>query len=150
MAEQYEQAAAELRRTLEMDPDFGYAQFLLALTLSATGRHQEALQAVRSSGATLGELAPLMLVYAASGDRKKTLAIIAETEKLSKQQYIPATYFAQAYAVLGDKERTIEWLEKAYQERHWLVTFLNVGSLYNFVREDPRFKDLVRRIGVGR
>jgi serine/threonine protein kinase/tetratricopeptide (TPR) repeat protein len=145
-----EEAAAELRRTLEMDPEFGYAHFLLGLVLSALGRHQEALQQVQRSGTTLGDLGPLMLVQAASGEKKEALATIKEAERISRQQYIPATYFALAYAALGDRDRTIEWLEKAYQERHWLVTFLNVPPTYDLVREDPRFKDLVRRIGVDR
>jgi hypothetical protein len=98
----------------------------------------------------LGDLAPLMMIQSVSGTRKEALATLAKAEQTSRQRYIPAPYFASAYAALGDRERTIEWLEKAYQERHWLVTFVNVGSTYDLVREDPRFKDLVKRIGVGR
>lgn len=63
-------------------------------------------------------------------------------------RYIPPTYFGILYAGLGDKDQALTWLEKAFQERAGLLTWLNVEPMMDDLRSDPRFPDLIRRIGL--
>ena len=56
--------------------------------------------------------------------------------------------YANAFAWGKDKEKTIEYLNKAYDERDWQLTTLKINKTWDFVRDDPRFKELVRRVGI--
>lgn len=67
---------------------------------------------------------------------------------LSRKQYVPAISIAEVYAGLGDKARALEWLEKAYEERSRKFSHLKVDPQWDSLREEPRFQDLVRRIGL--
>ena len=62
--------------------------------------------------------------------------------------YVRAMNYALAYAWGKDKDKTIEYLNKAYDERDWQLLELKVDKIWDFVRDDPRFKELVRRVGI--
>jgi hypothetical protein len=62
--------------------------------------------------------------------------------------YVKALDFANAYAWGKDKDKTIEYLNKAYDERDWMLNQLKVTKTWDFVRDDPRFKELVKRVGI--
>ncbi len=66
----------------------------------------------------------------------------------SKHQYVKPTTFASAYAMLGVRDKAFEWLEKAYKQRDEYLAELKVYPAYDSLRSDPRFKDLVRRVGL--
>lgn len=69
-------------------------------------------------------------------------------EELSKRKYVPSFFITIVYIGLGEKDRAFEWLEKAYQERHPHLVNLKVQPVYDPLRSDPRFADLVRRVGL--
>ena len=84
----------------------------------------------------------------AAGNPAEAVKTLQSLSELSKQRYIPAYYFAIVHAGLGQKDQAFAWLEKSYQERSNYLLFLNVIGSMVPLRSDPRFQDLVRRIGL--
>jgi hypothetical protein len=85
--------------------------------------------------------------YGLAGERAKALSILAEIEVLSKQQYVSPLDFAIVYTGLGDREMAFQWLETAYSQRVARIQELNEPH-FDSLRGDPRYKDLLRRIGI--
>jgi tetratricopeptide (TPR) repeat protein len=86
--------------------------------------------------------------YALPGDRNKALEIITQLDELSKSRYVAPFETALIWAGLDDKERTLEWLEKALEDRSWEVMWLKVDPRFDSLRSDPRFVDLLRRMNL--
>lgn len=97
----------------------------------------------RSSGAIGG----LIRAYARAGRRADALRMLAELKKRLKSEYVPAAAFVDVYLGLEDYDQTFMWLEKAYQEQSNILQFLRV-PFFDPIRNDPRFKDLQRRVGL--
>ena len=83
-----------------------------------------------------------------SGKKGKAEEILKELNERSKQSYVPAYDFAEVYIGLGDKEQAFASLEKAYADRSMVLTLLKVDPELDSLHSDPRFKDLVRRVGL--
>jgi len=90
----------------------------------------------------------LALAYAVSGRKEEAETALAQLEKLAQTRYVPATYMGILYAGLNDRAQAFAWLEKAFEERADGLTLLNVDPLVDGLRDDPRFKSLVKRIGL--
>ncbi|HUE83517.1 MAG TPA: hypothetical protein VMM84_15535 [Pyrinomonadaceae bacterium] len=86
--------------------------------------------------------------YAKSGDRHKALEILGDLERRSSRDYELAFQIAQIYVGLGDNERAFEWLDKAWDERSVWLVWLGVDPKFDPLRSEPRFADLVRRVGL--
>ncbi len=117
------------------------------------GMHEEAIAEIRkavalSEGNTRA-LATLGHAYAVSGRRSEALKVLNELKARSKQSYVSPYFIALIYAGLGENDRTLEWLEKAYQERHPYLILLKVQPVFRSLRSDPHFQDLLRRVGLG-
>ena len=83
-----------------------------------------------------------------SGNKHEALKIIAELADTGKRTYVSPYQVAAIYAGLGDQDQTFAWLQKAYEERSdWLVNLTN-DQRFDDLRSDPRFADLVRRVGL--
>jgi tetratricopeptide (TPR) repeat protein len=87
-------------------------------------------------------------VHANLGNRTQALAIIEELEAVSPHRYTPALPVAVVYAGLGQKDQAFVWLEKAYDERFNRLAYLRREPVWDGLRSDPRFDDLLRRIGL--
>ena len=74
-------------------------------------------------------------------------AAVDQLKKASKKGYVSPKYFALTYLQLGEKDRAFEWLEKSYQERGEVLLYLKVDPRFDPLRSDPRFADLLRRVG---
>ena len=74
--------------------------------------------------------------------------MIEELKAASKQSFVPALFVALVYAGLEDKDQAFTWLEKAYEERFNRLAYLKVEALWDPLRSDPRFADLLRRVGI--
>jgi hypothetical protein len=74
--------------------------------------------------------------------------VIADLQELSKNTYVAPTNFAKIYIGLGDKDEAFAWLEKGFQQRDFWLTFLEGDPVFESLRPDPRFQNLVRRIGL--
>jgi hypothetical protein len=92
--------------------------------------------------------ATLAHAYAIAGERSKAEQILRTLMELARSSYVSSFDIATIYAGLGDRARTLDWLERAYEGRATYLVFVNVDPRFDAYRDDPRFRDLVRRIGL--
>ena len=91
--------------------------------------------------------ADLAIVYAAAGKRARAQKILEEFEEKARREYVPPLALAMAHMAVGDLDGTFAWLDKMYEERApWLI-FMNEHPRYDRLRGDPRFQQLLRKIG---
>jgi eukaryotic-like serine/threonine-protein kinase len=149
-ARRYDQAIEQGRKTLEIAPDFVVAHANLIDVYEQKGMYPEAIAALRTLGERgQQEAALLEAAYRAAGARgywQKRLDL--PLDHLKRGEYVKPTTIPRIYAQLGDKERAFEWLEKAYADRDSELVELRVEPGYDPLRSDPRFADLLRRIGL--
>ena len=149
---QYERGIPTLKDVLALDPTFLPAYLGLARCYLRQQKYAEAIAALEearslhlSGRQTLGILA---YADAVSGNREDALRILDELKSAAETDDDALIRIAQVYVGLDDKERAFEWLEKAYQRRaHWLRA-LKLDFIYDPLRSDPRFKELLRRVGL--
>jgi TolB-like protein/Tfp pilus assembly protein PilF len=151
-AGQFDQAIEQCRKTQEMDSSFPPTYWVLGQAYAAKGMYQEALAEYEKYSA-LSRGSPVSLAYvgyahARLGQRNQALRVLEELRAASKQRYVPAVSFAIVYVGLGEKEQAFTWLEKAYEERTNFLAYLKVQATWDPLRSDPRFADLLRRIGL--
>jgi serine/threonine-protein kinase len=153
LARRYDEAIRQYRTTLELFPNASHAHEELADCYLAKGEHQRAFRAYQKWAQAVGlsgqAVAALERAYVAGGIKgywkeRIRLEALEETETGDIWTYRRAMLHARA----GDREAALVWLEKAYSERHNRLIFLNVESAFDSVRSDPRFADLVKRIGL--
>jgi TolB-like protein/Flp pilus assembly protein TadD len=150
-ARQYDKAIEQLRKTIDMDQSFYYAHWRLGVAYELKGSHQEAIaeyQKARALDSDPWVLALIGHAYAASGKRDEALKIVDQLREISKQRYVPAYGFAIIYAQLGEKDEAFRWLEKSNQDRGNDLGRIKVDPLVDSLRSDPRFTDLMRRVGL--
>ena len=151
-ARRYSEAIEQLLAVIRMDPNHYQAYWILGHTYAANGQHQEAItaaeKAVELSQRTPGALGILGLAYGLAGRKTEANQILNELLKLNESRYVTPAALVNVYIGLGDKDQAFAWLEKAYQEKSNYVTFLKVFPILDPIRSDPRFPDLVRRIGL--
>lgn len=87
-------------------------------------------------------------VYAASGHSVEALKMVDQLKERSKQSHVSSFEFVLVHVALGQKDQAFAWLEKAFEERNSWLPFLKVEPMLDGLRSDPRFADLVRRIGL--
>jgi hypothetical protein len=106
----------------------------------------ETQKAVRYSGDMLKMKASLGYVYGVTGNQAKAQVILNGLIETSKEGYVPPTAFAIIHIGLGDNDNAINWLEKAYEEHSPRLIFLNSSPIYDPLRLDPRFNELVKKM----
>jgi TolB-like protein/DNA-binding winged helix-turn-helix (wHTH) protein/Flp pilus assembly protein TadD len=151
---QYDQAIEQLQKTLELDPNLDFARAFLALAYLQKSMNEEAIaefekQVVTSHG-HVWALADLGYAYATAGRGPEAQRMLDQVNQLSRQKFVPADAMAHIYVGRGEKGKAFEWLEKGY-ERHSLGLAgvdLKVDPLWDPLRSDPRFADLLRRVNL--
>jgi adenylate cyclase len=147
-ARRYEDALTQIRKTLELDSNNGFAHSILGWCLIAKGSKAEA-RAEFQTATTLDDLpwykGSLGYAYAATGERAKAEGILRDLEELSKQRYVSPANRASVYLGLGDNEKALHWLEKAYDDRDPIFWWINGDQLYDSVRNEPRLQALLRK-----
>ena len=142
----------QCERTMEMDEICHRAQHYLASALLAKGDAEGALSWYRRAQSL--ERAPrawdalIVRALAALGMRDEGEAILARLEEESQRQYFRGEIIAMGYSAIGNFDRAFAWLERAYQDRSAGLLYLKLDPGHAPLRSDPRFADLVRRIGV--
>ncbi len=120
LSRRFDQTIEQCRKTIELAPNVGAPHAILGLALSFEGRFPEAIVAAEDGARLSGSpshLAMLGYVYAKAGNRSKTKKVIEQLTEQSKQRYVCSFDMASIYAGLGDLDRALQWLEKAYSER---------------------------------
>ena len=143
-ARRYDEAIRELRND---DPDHWY----LGLALIANGQPDEAITVLEKA---LGPdrnpavMGVLVRAYAHAGRRREALRLLDELKRRQQTSYVAAAPFVNAYLGLGDNEQALAWLERAYQEQSNMLQLIKVHPYFDPLRGDPRFVDLVHRVGL--
>ncbi len=149
---QLDRAIVQFRRTIEMDPNFATARLFLGQALRQKQLYEEAIAEFQKTidlvGLVLEVVGDLAYTYALADRVDEALAELRRLTELSKERYVPAGSFALIHIGLGNKDQAFEWLEKAYENREYMVPLLNVSPAYDSLRSDPRFDDLLRRVGL--
>jgi TolB-like protein/Flp pilus assembly protein TadD len=150
LAHSYEESIQQSRKTIEMDPNFALAHNQLAQAYLQKHMYDEAVaelqQAVKLSGNSPTCMANLARAYVASGKRNEAVKLLGDLKKRSNPGYSNASEIAMIYASLGDTDQAMNWLEKGYEERFNPGVLLRPG--FDPLRSDPRFQNLLRRIGL--
>jgi serine/threonine protein kinase/Tfp pilus assembly protein PilF len=145
-------AIEQCQRTIELDPDFADAHYILGFAYLKRGRNEEATaefqKAVELSGRAGTYLGNLGYCYAVTGSRAEALAILKELEEKYARGESSGLFLAGVYAGLGDKDQAFAWLEKDFQQRSGQLPTVAWRLHFEGLRSDPRYADLLRRMGL--
>jgi serine/threonine-protein kinase len=149
-ARQFGTAEEQLRKTLQLEPNFMFAHWILGgLCLVPMGRYDEAIDELQKAIALSGNVAHprglLGYAYAKVGRRDDALRVLDELEELSQRRYVAPVSRAFTYSALGD-ERLFQALEEAYQQRSSSLVWGRVFPHWDDLRAQPRFQELLRRM----
>jgi tetratricopeptide (TPR) repeat protein len=151
-ADRYDEAIEHLRRAIELEPRFVKARLVLGLVYLRKSMHAEAIAEIekaRQINEHSWALAALGYAYALLGERAEADKLLKRLAKLSRTQYVSAVAFAMIHAGYTDHvDQTLDWLEKAFEERAGLLVWLGVWPIFDKLRSHPRFADLLSRIGL--
>ena len=152
MGRQYDEAIEQLLRTVELDPNYPMTYWILGLLYRTTGRYDLAISAgeksVELSGGSPLMRAALAHTYGKSGREKEARRVLDDLTELAKHKYVAPHFLAGIHIGLGENDRAIESLEKSWEEHsHWLI-YLHLDPSMDDLRNDRRFQDLVRRVGL--
>jgi TolB-like protein/Tfp pilus assembly protein PilF len=151
-ARQYDEAIRELRTVLAAEPDHIDALWKLGFALVDSWRFGEAIHVLERlvllwdrHPAALGVTAR---AYGRAGQRARALQVLDELKERERVGYVPPAPFVNAYVGLGDTDNALASLERAFQERSNIIQSLRTHPLYDPLRADPRFAELLRRAGL--
>lgn len=152
MGRRYDDAIREYRSVLAVHPDDTTVHWGLGLALISKNQTDEAIAELEKTVAMMnrgpGSLAMLATAYARAGNRAEALRLIEELKQRHQKGYIPAGAFISPYLALGDYDAAFYWCEEAYKEQSAILQWIKVAPFFDPVRGDPRFTDLVRRVGL--
>jgi TolB-like protein/DNA-binding winged helix-turn-helix (wHTH) protein/Flp pilus assembly protein TadD len=148
---QYDRAIAQFLAVREMDPDFPHSTMIVH-AYEQKGMFAEVLGEIEKNRRSTGD-APWLCsaeayAYGRMGQAERARAALAKLEEWNRRQPVDAAAFVGPYIALGDKDRAFFWLEKAYAQHSNAMTWLKVGPMFDPLRSDPRFQDLLRRVGL--
>lgn len=144
-------AMEHAKRLVQLDPNFPLAHHIYGLLYLKQRRYAQAIAEFQqdvTNDRSAFSLSYLGYAYAMAGRRDEAVAVLKELEdKYTKRESLPQ-YVAAVYAGLGDKDQAFAWLEKAFQARNATLVFLVTDLTFDPLRSDPRYADLIRRMGL--
>ncbi len=147
-ARRYNEAVQELRSVKSVYPDHWY----LGFALIANGQPEEAIpvlqNALSANDRSPTVMAILIRAYAHSGRQAEALSLLDELKRLQRKTYVPSAAFVNAYLGVGDNEQAMNWLQKGYHEQSNILQLIKVHPYFDPLRDDPRFKELVHKVGL--
>jgi len=150
-AGRFDEGMGRFQEILKVDPDFVQAHYYLSQAYELRGMYPEALagvQKIKPPGMTGYVIAQLGRIYALQGRRREALEIVDRLQRQSERTYVDPGDIAIVYLALGNNDLAFVWLEKAYEQRSPSLDGLKTSWVYEPIRSDPRFADLVRRVGI--
>jgi adenylate cyclase len=150
-ARRYDEAIAECKQILDIDPNFYFAYWCLGYAYWQKGMLDEAVavyeRGVRLNPGDLRVKAHLAMVYADAGDKARAQQILDEFKEKARREYVPAIALVWAYMAVGDLDGTFASMNKMYEQRDPELIYMNVHVIHDGLRGDPRFHELLRKIG---
>jgi len=148
-ANRLDDAISAGKRVLQVDPNYIYFDSPLADAYREKGDLQEAVTLYeKAQTVTHFPSAGLAITYAKMGRQEDARRVLNQRIEKSRQQYVAADSIAAVYVALGDKEEAFRWLERAFDEHSAPMFYLACHPIFRALRSDPRFADLLRRMGV--
>ncbi len=150
-AGKHDEALDRLRKTIDLNPNFWLAHLFISRVYTEKGMHAEAIAAAKKAGElSHNSQSDAYRAYALSrssrsGQMAEARAVLGELLKLSKERYVPPYNFAVIHNGLGESEKAMEYLEKGFAEKDVRMVFLKVEPMWNTLRSNPRFVDLLSR-----
>jgi eukaryotic-like serine/threonine-protein kinase len=156
----YDEAISKYNLTLQNNPGFWVARHYLGLAYVQKRMYAEAIAELRGVIGAPGDNGPipdqvieteaetsasLGFAYAMAGKRDEALSILNRLEALSHRRYVSGLYFAVVYAGLRDNDKAIAYLKKAYESKHPGLVLIRIDPIFDGLRSDDRFKELVNR-----
>ncbi|HEV8384210.1 MAG TPA: hypothetical protein VGQ11_05000, partial [Candidatus Acidoferrales bacterium] len=148
-ARDYDQTILRQKKALEIDPDYWFGDFFMGWAYLQKGQHAEALAALRKAHELAGismTMGVLGRAYAVTGNRAEALKYLAALKERAKTGFVSPYDVAMVYGGLGDKEQALTWLEKAYEERSWWMSWIQVDPSLDALRSEPRFQAIVKKM----
>ena len=151
-ARRYDEAIVQVKKTLELDPHFFVTYHVGARAYEQKKMYAEAIancqEWLKLFHDDPNALASLGHVYATMGKRAEAQEILTKLQEISKQRYFSPYWIAVVYAGLGDNDQAFHYFETAFEDRYFLMIWINSDPRLDNLRSDPRFADLVRRVGL--
>jgi TolB-like protein/Flp pilus assembly protein TadD len=147
-AGEVDKAIEATRRALVFQPNHWWALMTMGWAYEQKGMFQEALSALRKSLDSSLKTASIAHAFALSGNRPAAAKILDELLAASQKKYVSPYDIAVIYMGLDDQNRAVEWLTKAYEEHSGFLLFVTSDPRFRPLRQDPRFRDLLRRMGL--
>jgi len=155
----YDEAIVEYKKLLGVDQQFWVAHHYLGLAYAQKGMNDQAIAELRTLIRSPGDgpikegvvednpeaAASLGYVYAVAGKRAEAEVILARLRALAERRYVSPLYFATVYAGLKDRDRAVEYLNKAYADRHPGLVLIRIEPMFQGLRSDARFQQLIKR-----
>ncbi|MHC4596768.1 MAG: tetratricopeptide repeat protein, partial [Planctomycetota bacterium] len=150
-AGQVERAIEQRKKTLELYPDYLDARDNLAYDYLSISMYPEAVATIERGMSLAGRTPELVTrlarAYALSGRRDEADTLLQELHERATSEYVLPRYFAEVYASLGNTDEALKWLEKGYEERDWSMLLLKTWSVWDSLRSNAKFENLVQRMG---
>jgi len=151
-AHRYDEAIREFRDVLAVRPDDRLPLWPLGWALICNQQAEEAIPVLEKAASVTdrspGVISTLVWAYAHTGRRADALRLLGELKKRQQTGYVPAGAFVNAYLGLNDNDEAFAWFERAYEEQSNILIYIKVSPWFDPLRGDPRFQDLVRRVGL--
>jgi len=146
------EAIEQIQKTLEMDSNFAPAHNRLGWAYLRNSNYERSIaefqQAIALSPTDPDFLMDLGYAYAVAGNRDEARRILAELERKRERGFVPSSVLAILYGALDERDKAFAWLERAYEERDPRLTYLKVGPRFDPLRQEPRFREVLRRMGL--
>ena len=153
-AGQYEEAVQEARRVLDVDSNYPHAHYVLGRAYVQKGMYREAIlssrRAVSLQGGNVRYMASLAYIYGIAGKRDKASELLGQIKHIMLQRYVPTYMMVICYIGIGKKDEALTWLTRAYEERSAESPFVNVDPRLAPLHMEPRFRQILRKLGLAR
>lgn len=151
LARDPDRAIAQLRESVEMEPQYWYSRVILARAYASVDRFDEAIAEAQAARAIEDETevaGVLGWALTRAGRRDEALQVVDGLIERSRREYVSPYFIAMIYAGLGDNDRAFEWLDKTVAERSYFPAWVQAGADLEQLRGDPRFAEMARKVGL--
>jgi tetratricopeptide (TPR) repeat protein len=153
-ARRYDEAIREFQNELAVKPNGGDTLWHLGQALIFNHQAEEAIHVLENAASITdrspGVISALIWAYTRAGRRPDALRLLGELKRRQQTGYVPAAALVNAYLAFGDKDEAFAWLDRACEEQSNVLIYIKVFPLFDSLRGDPRFADLVHRVGLDR